>query len=111
MIEFKPNIQGETVEYTAVENGKTTGHITLTYHLTACAVLQIEADNDETAEGLIRSALNAAANRGAYTAVYEPEAFRNIAMILGFEQNGEKLTGEIPFLLTGSCCKASKFGK
>ena len=103
MIEFKPDIQGETIRYTAVENGKTTGRILLTYHLTACVVKQIEADNDETAEGLIRSALNAAGNRGVYTAAYEPESFRNIAVLLGFEANGDKLTGEIPFLLTGHC--------
>ncbi len=103
MIEFKPNIHGESIEYTAVEDGRATGIILLTFHLTACSVKRIEADNDETAEGLIRSALNAAANRSAYTADYEPEAFRNIAMILGFEQNGDKLTGEIPFLLTGHC--------
>ncbi len=105
MIEFKPKIQGETVEYTSVENGKVTGHITLTYHQTACAVKQIEADNDETAEGLIRSALNAAANRSAYTAVYEPAAFCHVAAALGFQKEGDKLTGEIPFLLTGTCCK------
>ena len=105
MIEFKPNIQGETVEYTAVENGQITGHITLTYHLTACAVKQIEADNEETAEGLIRAALNAAANRSAYTAVYEPDSFLSVTALLGFEKEGDKLTGEIPFLLTGHCCK------
>lgn len=111
MIEFKPNIHEGIVEYSAFEDGQLTGTIKLTYQQTSCAVLQIEADNDETAEGLIRSALNAAANRSAYTAVYEPAAFRNIAMILGFEQDGDKLTGEIPFLLTGSCCKDNKFGK
>ncbi len=111
MIEFKPDIHGETVQYQAVENGKTVGRITLTFHKTAAAVKYVEALDDETAEGLIRSALNAAANRGAYTCVYEPDDFVSVAALLGFEEENGKRTGEIPFLLAGHCCKKPQNGK
>lgn len=62
-------------------------------------------DNDpETQEGLIRSALNYGANRSAYIANYKATDAVDVAKTLGFEQNGDKLTGEIPVLLTGHCC-------
>ncbi|HBL41019.1 MAG TPA: hypothetical protein DDY98_05390 [Ruminococcaceae bacterium] len=111
MIEFKPNIVDETVQYQAVENSEAVGRITLTFHQTESAVKFIEATDDETAEGLIRSALNAAANRGAYTCTYEPTEFVSVAVLLGFETKNGKLSGEIPFLLAGHCCKTQQNGK
>ena len=60
------------------------------------------------AEGLIRSALNYAANRGAYIAVCKDEKFRSVLELLGFDNNGGEYMGEIPELLRGSCCKAPK---
>ena len=66
--------------------------------------MNILANDDETAEGLIRSALNAAANRDGYSCVYKPDEYRNVAAMLGFRIENGVLVGEIPFLLTGSCC-------
>jgi hypothetical protein len=65
----------------------------------------VTADDDEIAEGLIRSALNYCANRGAYIAYYLAEQNKNVAAALGFSENNGKLNGEIPELLKGSCCK------
>ena len=59
----------------------------------------------ETQEGLIRSALNYAGNRNAYVAYYCAPQAQNVALLLGFIKQGDKLYGEIPFLLAGSCCK------
>ncbi len=103
MIEFKPNINGNIVIYNAFENGSETGRVTLTFEKTKSELRFIEAHNDETAEGLIRSALTAAANRNVFSCIYEPDEFKNIAVRLGFAENNGKLYGEIPFLL-GGCC-------
>lgn len=63
-------------------------------------------DNDpETIEGLIRSALNFGGNRNVYIAEYKAEAGIQVAEMLGFEEENGILTGDIPTLLKGSCCK------
>lgn len=70
-------------------------------------IIQVDAfDNDlETEEGLIRSALNYGANRSAYIACYSAPQAIEVAKMLGFEKKKDKLYGEIPFLLSGKCCK------
>lgn len=71
-------------------------------------VCYVEALNDdaETEEGLIRSALNYGANRNVYIAYYKAEAAVSVAKLLGFEENENGiLSGDIPSLLKGSCCK------
>ena len=70
-------------------------------------ILSVEAEgDDETAEGLIRSALNYGANRLAYIAYYKAEKHVSVAELLGFEKdNNCVLSGDIPTLLQGSCCK------
>lgn len=59
----------------------------------------------ETQEGLIRSSLNYGANRNAYIAYYSAVEGVEVAKTLGFAKNGDRLSGEIPFLLAGHCCK------
>ena len=108
MIEFKPDIKDNIVIYNAFEEGKNTGKVLLTVDKTKAILRSIQAIDDETAEGLMRSALNAAANRDGYSCVYEPEEFRNVVALLGFRNENGILTGEIPFLLTGSCCGCNK---
>lgn len=103
MIEFKPDINGDIVVYRAYEGGEATGRVTLTYKKTHSDLKFIEAKDDDTAEGLIRSALSAAANRGAYTCCYEPAEYSNVAKRLGFAEKDGRLCGEIPFLLAGCC--------
>ena len=102
MIEFKPDIKGNTVNYVSFENGESTGSVSLTLDSPTHSTLQtIDAVNDETAEGLIRSALTAAANRNIFSVNYLPSAFVNIAVNLGFSERNGTLYGEIPFLLSG----------
>lgn len=61
--------------------------------------------DSETREGLIRSCLNYGANRNAYIAYYSAAEAVEVAKSLGFEPDGDRLSGEIPFLLAGHCCK------
>lgn len=103
MIEFKPDIKDNLIVYRAYESGEMTGRVTVTYKNTHADLILIEANDDETAEGLIRSSLSAAANRDAYTCCYEPQLFRNVAFRLGFTEKDGRLCGEIPFLLAGCC--------
>ena len=104
MIEFKPDINGSTVNYISFENGVQTGSVTLSIDSpTHSSLLSIYTVNDETAEGLIRSALTAAANRNVFSVNYLPSVFVNIAMNLGFTKRNGVLYGEIPFLLSGCC--------
>lgn len=73
-------------------------------------VIYVEVfDKDaETAEGLIRSALNYGANRMAYIAYYKAESYVSVAELLGFEKDKSGvLSGDIPTLLKGSCCKGN----
>lgn len=72
-------------------------------------ILSVESNSDdETVEGFIRSALNYGANRNAYIAFYKAENGIKVADMLGFQDKGGVLTGEIPELLAGSCCKNNK---
>lgn len=59
----------------------------------------------ETQEGLIRSSLNYGANRNVYIAYYSAVEGVEVAKTLGFAKNGDRFSGEIPFLLAGHCCK------
>lgn len=69
------------------------------------ACVDVPDGDEETQEGLIRSALNYAGNRNAYIAYYEAQEACKVALLLGFEKNRDKLCGEIPELLKGHCCK------
>ncbi len=70
-------------------------------------IIYIQAvDNDaETIEGLIRSALNYGGNRNVYIAYYKAADGISVADMLGFEDDNGVLSGDIPTLLKGSCCK------
>ncbi len=110
MIEFKPQIKNNLIIYTSHENDKQTGRVTLTLDTATRSTLHlIEADNEETAEGLIRSALTAAGNRNSFACDYIADNYKDVAVRLGFAEKNGKLYGEIPFLLSGCCgCKHNK---
>lgn len=88
------------------ENGADCGYTA--FHLDGYSMEIIDIfvpDGDaETYEGLIRSALNYCGNRNAYVAYYCADNAVNVAEMLGFEKKGDRLYGEIPFLLQGHCC-------
>lgn len=89
------------------ESGNDCGYIV--FYLNGYSMEIIDAEvydgDDETYEGLMRSALNYGGNRNAYIAYYSAKNALNVAKMLGFEENKDKLYGEIPFLLQGHCCK------
>ncbi len=62
----------------------------------------------ETTEGLIRSALNFGGNRNVYIAEFKADACVEVAEMLGFRDENGTLSGDIPTLLKGSCCKNNK---
>ncbi|MBQ3498636.1 MAG: hypothetical protein IJA87_05870 [Clostridia bacterium] len=110
MIEFRPEISGNTVIYLSYEDSECTGKVILTLDsLTHSTLHSVTAVNEETAEGLIRSALTAAANRSVFSVNYSASDFIDIAVCLGFKERKGVLYGEIPFLLSGCCgCSCDK---
>ena len=68
----------------------------------------LTASDDIIAEGLIRSALNYGANRGAYIAQVNGGLFENVFRRLSFKGE-ELLSADIPEVLTSGCsCSHSK---
>lgn len=66
--------------YTALENEAVTGKCLVKIRGTACELLDLEALQSDALliEGLVRSALHFAANRGAYTAECRLEAIKDV---------------------------------
>ena len=93
--------------YFAYENDDLTGNCIVMTDKIKCWLSDITAkDGDRLcAEGLIRSALNFAANRGAFTAFCKEDNFADVLEKLGFEKTDGLYCGEIPTLLMGECCK------
>ncbi len=93
--------------YTALENEAVTGKCLVKIRGTACELLDLEALQSDALliEGLVRSALHFAANRGAYTAECRLEAIKDVLLLLGFREENGVFQGTIPDLLAGSCCK------
>ncbi|MBE6828365.1 MAG: hypothetical protein E7514_07145 [Ruminococcaceae bacterium] len=95
--------------YDAEENGNITGSILAEVKGYNCFLSNLDTESGNlTAEGLIRSALNFGANRGAYMAFADISGFGDVLANLGFADNNGVLCGEIPELLKGSCCKENK---
>lgn len=59
---------------------------------------------DVMAEGLLRAALNFAAGKSAYAVTCGKCEFSEFLIRLGFSREGRGFYGEIPDILTGSCC-------
>ena len=74
------------------------------YTCTLSELVQTGADKLVT-EGLVRAALNFAANRGAYLASCSIVQIADVLKMLGFSEENGVFRGEIPELLQGSCCK------
>ncbi|MPN38601.1 hypothetical protein SDC9_186125 [bioreactor metagenome] len=66
--------------------------------------LDFPQDMPDFGEGLIRSALNFAANRGAYIGKCFCTNATTILERMRFEKGGDCYTGDIPTLLGGTCC-------
>lgn len=93
--------------YTALENEEITGKCLVKIWDTVCELTALEAVQADSLliEGLVRSALHFAANRGAYAAECRLERIKDILLLLGFREENGVFRGTIPDLLAGSCCK------
>ena len=89
MLEFKPfDIDSKTYGYRAEENGEKIGECIFSLGGTYAEILSIKTrDSDRlVAEGLVRSALNFAANRSAYMARADiGRVEKEPCLTLGFE--------------------------
>lgn len=110
MLEFKPfDIDDKLHGYRAQENDEVIGECIFSVDGLYVEVLEVRSDNPLTAEGLVRSALNFAANRSAYMARADmnrlsSEPFKT----LGFEEENGFYVSDIPSALTGSCSHCGK---
>lgn len=93
--------------YVALEDDAFLGKCLVEVDGYTCAIaelVQTGADKLVT-EGLVRAALNFAANRGAYLASCSLVQIADVLKMLGFSEKNGVFRGEIPELLKGSCCK------
>ncbi len=120
MIEFKPyvnkkiseylnknNITGTPVAYTAFEGGEETGCCLCSIDKTVVRIILLQFSDTKPyiGEGLIKSALNFAAGKGAYMAVCSQDVKENHTLPYGFSLSNGEYTGEIPEILMGKCHK------
>ncbi len=102
MISFLPCEKPDCIEFTAFENEKEVGKCTFYVEKYTMYFTAFSCIGDIMAEGLARSAMNCAANKGAYIAKISSELSNPAFIRLGFEGENE-LTVEIPQALS-SCC-------
>ena len=107
MLEFKPfDIDDKTHGYRAEENGENIGECIFSLGGTYAEILSVKTRGGE---GLVRSALNFAANRSAYMARADVGRVEKEPFItLGFEEKNGFYESDIPSALTGSCGHCAK---
>lgn len=120
MIEFKPVIESDKSDceykdingffgYIAIEDGKKeVGNCLSRLDGYSMCIISLSAQDSLTAQGLLRSALNFGANRGAYIAKVDEDSAASIAESMGFQYKDGVLTGEIPEILAGGCSGSKK---
>ncbi len=95
------------IGYDLSDNSKQCGKCAFRLNGYSMEIVFVDANGDdaEAVEGLIRSALNYGGNRNVYIAQFKASKGIEVAKMLGFENEDGILTGDIPTLLKGSCCK------
>ncbi len=95
------------IGYDLSDNNKECGKCAFRLNGYSMEIVSVDVydDDPETIEGLIRSALNYGGNRNVYVAEFKSAKGLDVALMLGFELDGETYKGDIPSLLQGSCCK------
>lgn len=106
MLEFKPT-SGEEIYYTAYENGDALGTCEVKVQEQYAYITELKFDKSKPyiMEGLVKSALNAAAKKSAYIAVCSKEIAGDFTLPYGFKREGDNFNGEIPEILMGRCHK------
>ena len=105
MISFKPTKEDDFYGYIAIDGEEQVGRCLFKIDGMYADLLKILAKDDLIAEGLVRSALNFAANRSCYIARCPEGQADSVLEGLGFKNLSGIYSAEIPEALKGSCCK------
>lgn len=120
MFEFIPVTQTDEIKklynkedgyaYVGIENNKMLGSCYFNIKKYTVEIIKIDFPQDMPvfAEGLIRSALNFAANRGAYMVKCCQENVKSVLETMNFENKNGCYIGDIPTLLGGTCSNCQK---
>lgn len=96
----------------AVDGDKTLGKCMLQMTPKGVVILKLDFDKKDAslADWLMRSAMNYAANRGAYLAFSSIEEYEDVLLNLGFVKKDNSYVGEVPeiFKSCKSCCAHDK---
>ena len=108
MIFFEPDEYRSstcTVRFTAKDGETALGFCDLLLHDGLADVVSVAQVSEDPliAEGLLRAALNYAANRSYYTARFSALDRDRVRALLPFEQKDGVWQGDIPTLLAGTC--------
>lgn len=106
-----PDISGKYGEGAAAYSDGQGGLIVFKIAESYVHLIAVEGASGVITEGLVRSALNYAANNGAYTAWTGIDIDGDTAEVLkslGFEEENGKLIADIPDVLTCGCKGCSK---
>jgi len=109
MVFFEPlkTDKPDTVRFAAKDGEVVLGTCDMVLHdqLADLVSVQLETDDLSIGEGLLRAALNYAANRGYYIAACSAPDADAVRSLLPFKLKNEMWQNDIPTLLRGSCGK------
>lgn len=113
MLFFEPTVLNSehcTARFTAKDGDASLGVCELLLHdrLADITAISLQTEDLSIGEGLLRAALNFAANRGYYMAVFSAKDAEAVQRRLPFEQKNGRLQGDIPSLLAGTCGNVDK---
>ena len=108
MLFFEPAILNTadcTARFTAKDDAQIYGSCDLLLHDNVADIVSCQrvVSDPEITEGLFRTALNFAANRGCYIAVCSADGADDVRDLLGFQKRDGRWQNDIPTLLTGHC--------
>lgn len=108
MLFFEPTVIGSdscTALFTAKNADTALGTCSLLLHDNVADITAVclQTDDLSIGEGLLRAALNFAANRGLYMAVFSAGDADAVRRMLPFAEKNGRFQGDIPSLLAGTC--------
>ena len=104
IFEDKTALSPTALAVVAIEEEKTIGSILFSVQKHDCIILEIYAQTNQIADGLLRSALFYAANHGAFIAYYHKSDWLSLFETMHWQKNDDGFSGEISTLLQCSSC-------
>ena len=113
MLFFEPTLMNNdtcTAVFTAKDGDTALGTCELLLHdaVADIAAIRLSTEDLSIGEGLLRAALNFAANRGYYMAVCTAKNADAVRARLPFEEKNGRFQNDIPSLLAGTCGNIDK---